>query len=170
MQLINEEPTTLSDFSADIRGATMIEATLALIILVLFVGAVTDFGFALHEYNFLNYVTGKSAREISAKLATSGDCGEIDRYLRGPAYNEIKNAFAVGAGVKWGSCMLAVGGTDCLAPGSTASFRSLRITGNLPINCYFLCTLIPKAWSVTSVVTVAIENAEIPTCPEMPVS
>lgn len=147
------------------RGATMIEATIALIVLFLFVGAVTDFGFALHEYNYLNYVAGKSAREISAKLATSGNCAEIEQYLRGPAYNEIRNAFAVGAGVKWTWCMLAVGGSDCLAGGGTTSFRSLRVTGNLPLNCYFLCSLVPKSWSVTSTVTAAIENSEIPNCP-----
>ncbi len=147
-------------------GVSMVEGTLALIVLFLFVGAVTDFGFGLHQYNFLSYLTTKSAREVSAKLSTTGDCGEIGRYLGGPAYEEIKSAFAVGANTKFTWCMVAVGGNTCLSAGSPSGFRSLRVTGTLPLNCYFLCSLTPKNWSVSATSTVAVENSEVPTCPE----
>ena len=154
------------------HGATMLEATFCILFVLFCIGAVIDLGLGLWQYNFLNYTTTRAAREISARLATnSSDCGTLENsvirpYLLNTAKREMVTAMASGAAAQWRWCMVGVGQDACLGAGQKPAYKSLRMVGSLPLNCYFLCSIVPVNWTVTTTVTSAIDNLQAPTCTE----
>ena len=144
----------------------MVEFAATAAFTLLIIGSIFDVGFALYEYNYLNYSTTKAAREIAAQLATTSDCNVISKHLHDVAHPEIANAINAGAAASWSYCIAAVGSKDCLAAGgANPQFKALRLTGNLPLNCYFLCQVLPKNWSVTATSSASLDSAAVPVCP-----
>lgn len=140
----------------------MLETAICIIVVLLVIGALIDLGLGLWQYNYLSYITNRSAREISARLATTRDCSVIESFIENNTYPETVRTMAVGAQAKWSWCLVGINSTDCLT--SPAPYKSLRLVGRLPLNCYFLCTVVPRDWSVTATSVSAIENPDAPVC------
>lgn len=134
----------------------MIEAAMSAMILFALIGAVVDFGLALQQYNYLSYNTNRAAREISARLATSG-CGVITPYLQKPIPN-------LRGDVTWDWCIVGIGDDDltCRSSPGPGTLASFRLTGSVEIHCFFICRFFPKA--VTTTVSAAIDNPNV-RCP-----
>ncbi len=133
----------------------MVEGAIAIGVLFLIIGGIIDFGFALYRYNFLNYTTTRSAREISAKLAVTKRCGEIERYLLDVASKEMTNAMQAGAKARWTWAMPVRGS------GPKGSLYNFQLTGTMPFECYFVCSMIPSAWTLHTTVSAALESADV---------
>jgi len=140
----------------------MLEAAASIMFIILLIGAIIDFGFGLWQYNFLNYTTTRSAREISARLSTANDCRTVNSYLDTTAKKEM--AMSAGSEVTWEWCVVEVGGDRCLSAGEPRVAKSIRLTGRLPLKCYFLCTIVPKNWSITASGASMIENPAAQNC------
>jgi Flp pilus assembly protein TadG len=139
----------------DETGATMAEAAIAISILILFIGGVIDFGLGLYQYNFLNYTTTRAARNISAKLSVSGACGEISAHLRDVAYKEMVQAMSSAEPTTWSWTMPVRG------KAGSKDLYNFQLTGRLPLNCYFICTVVPKNWTITTTVTAAVDSPDV---------
>ena len=147
------------------RGIALLEFTLSLLFIILVIGGIFDVGLGLWEYSYLHYTTTRAAREIAARLATTQNCGEIDNYLTNNAHKEMADAFAAGGAARWNYCAVGVGSPDCLQPLDKPAFQSFRLTGQLPLNCYFICHVLPNDWTVRTTITATIDNPKISPCP-----
>jgi len=138
----------------------MMEAALAGVILFALIGAITDFGLALKQYNYLSYSANRAAREIGTKLAVSGNCSLIK--------TELEKADPFQKHVQWDWCVLAIG-TDWDHSKScptmpTNAMPSLSLSGAADVSCFFICRYLPAGMKVRATVTAAIDNPNI-RCP-----
>ncbi|MFN8392207.1 MAG: hypothetical protein U0136_18085 [Bdellovibrionota bacterium] len=144
----------------------MLEFTISIIFVFLVIGAVLDLALGLYEYTYLHYTTTRAAREISARLATSKDCDTISRYLIDRAHVEMSNAFGGGKDAAWDYCFVSVGNPACLKnTDPNPTFKSLQLSASMPLTCFFLCSVLPKDWHVTTTVSSNLETPSLK-CPK----
>lgn len=141
-----------SDFApTDERGATMVEFTMAFSIVVFILGAIFDIGLGYHQYSYLNHTTLRATREINVRLATTRNCAAADRYLADVATPEMRRLGSNGANTSWSYTV-----------DRTVQPALLRVTGAMPLSCYFLCPLLPASWNVSYTGTAFIESPAVP--------
>ena len=123
------------------EGATIVEFAFVALFMLLVFGAFTDIGLGIHRYALLKEVTTESTREISARLQTRRDCSEISEYLLTKANSKLKNGYGIQTTPTWQMTWDSAGATQ---------FAVMRIRSEMPIQCFFLCSLLPKNWKVHS--------------------
>lgn len=135
------------------HGATIVEFAMAFTIVVFVLGALFDIGLGFHQYSYLNHTTLRATREINVRLATARNCEVASGYLREVAGPEMRRLGANGANTSWSYV------TD-----RSVQPPLLRVTGAMPLSCYFLCPLLPAGWSVSYTGTAFIESPAVPNC------
>ena len=129
-------------------GATIVEFSLVALLMITIFGAFTDIGLGIHRYALLKQVTTEATRELGARLQTRKDCTEIPEYLRNSAEGKLISGFGVREKPSWR-----------LRWTGSGQFRRMQISSSLPINCYFLCAIMPKNWSVHASSDVVVDSS-----------
>ncbi len=146
-------------------GATMIEFSLACIILVMLIGVLIDFGMGFHNYMLLRLEAEKAAREVVTRFNTRGECDGIRTYLDTTATNELLNSLGADAtnGLAWQIQWLSQAcGTSATA--IAGAYPVLRVTARMNVSCYFLCRMFPDGLNLTATGEAVVERADTQCC------
>jgi len=124
-------------------GATMVEFSLSVLILVGLVGAVFDLGIGLRNYSLLTTVTTDIARQVSVK----SPCGNIRQGTIDRALQQMSQRYGISGGPSFV--------TETPPPGTIGV--DFNLVGRWPLNCIF-CLLSPRELSLQATGAVSIEN------------
>ncbi len=141
------------EFAQQEQGATIVEFAMAFSIVVFILGAIFDIGLGFHQYSYLSNTTLRATREINVRLATTRNCQTPRDYLRDVAAPQMRRLGANGANSAWSYNV-----------DRSVQPALLRVTGAMPLSCYFLCPILPQGWSVSYTGTAFIENSAVPNC------
>jgi len=127
-------------------GATLIEFTLASVLIVGLIGAVFDLGLTFRNYSLLTYATSTVARQTSVKPP----CGNAASGTEKVAYRYMDEKF----GIKNGPTFH----TEAAEAGDVGV--DFKLVGTWELNCFF-CLLSPKKLVLKSEGAVSIEGRGI---------
>ena len=141
------------------HGATMVEFAVCLILFLLLLGVFFDLGLALHNWMLLRTATLEATRQTAVSFVTKPDCHAVEDYLVEKASPRLRKELGADAAV--GKLQWSVNWMQPAAAANAApTFPTLRITGQFPVSCYFLCHLFPDGFllSATSETVVEYEH------------
>lgn len=120
------------------RGATIIEFAFVVAILLGLIGAIIDFGLHIHRFNLVTHIVKQSTRVASKYSVVVHDCNEIaDKAL------QKANEFVGMQGVTF-------------EPEINSGLK-IRLTARRGIDCFFICSLLPESFELTTVSEVDLE-------------
>ena len=145
--------------SNDEAGVTLIEFTLALILLTVVLSGIFDVARIVHGSNMLKHAASTASREIATRLAVEPNrCDKVIKYLETDASTKLLEMLTVKATlIEWDVSM---------EPG--IPYQTMRLEGLVKVQCMLLCQLAPGGMTLTFSDSRVIENSTM-ACPSVTV-